>query len=103
MVKSKYVQFVLDHLCREPRIVKRETLLDEFEKTFTFKSREIADAALNQVLRRLLRQGLIVKRARGFYYCNPESPTPTAVGVSGVEEAVADLDTVHDLYKKKVG
>jgi hypothetical protein len=70
MVKSKYVQFVLDQLCSERKIVKRETLLDEFEKTFGFNSRKTADAALNQVLRRLLRQGLIVRKARGFYSCS---------------------------------
>jgi isoleucyl-tRNA synthetase len=75
MVKSKYVQFVLDQLCSERKIVKRETLLNAFEKTFRFNNRRTADAALNQVLRRLLRQGVIAKIARGFYYCNTSSTT----------------------------
>jgi predicted transcriptional regulator len=67
-VKSKYSQRVID-IVYERGCAKRETIIDELARELGVP-REKLDDVVSKTLKRLVKKGLIVKKATG-YYCKP--------------------------------
>jgi predicted transcriptional regulator len=67
--RIRYVQKVLD-IVYSRTCVKREAIIREVAQSEGIDDVKKVENAVNQVLRRLVRKGLVVRKATG-YYCKP--------------------------------
>jgi len=67
-LRIRYVQRVLD-IVYSRVCVKREAIIKEVAQSEGIDARKVENA-VKQVLRRLVRKGLVVRKATG-YYCKP--------------------------------
>jgi len=67
-LRIRYVQRVLD-IVYSRVCVKREAIIKEVAQSEGIDTRKVENA-VKQVLRRLVRKGLIIRKATG-YYCKP--------------------------------
>jgi predicted transcriptional regulator len=67
-LRIRYVQKVLD-IVYSRVCVKREAIIKEVAQSEGIDTRKVENA-VKQVLRRLVRKGLVVRKATG-YYCKP--------------------------------
>ena len=67
-MRIRYVQRVLD-IVYSRVCVKREAIIKEVAQSEGIDTRKVENA-VKQVLRRLVRKGLIIRKATG-YYCKP--------------------------------